>query len=90
MSIKVRISSAHQQATNGAEAVEVDGSTMAECLKDLIRKHPPLEKFMYNDPNTISNYLLVFLNGENVPHGRLNKPVKAGDEISLVMLIDGG
>ncbi len=90
MSIKVRISSAHQHVTNGAEAVEVDGSTIAESLKDLIRKYPPLEKFMYNDPNTISNYLLVFLNGENVPHDGLGKPVKAGDEISLVMLIDGG
>ncbi len=90
MTIKVRISSAHQYAANGSEVVEVAGNTIAESLRDLIKTYPNLEKFMYNDPRTLSNYLLVFLNGDNVPHNELNKPVKDGDEISLVMLIDGG
>jgi molybdopterin converting factor small subunit len=90
MSIKIKISSAHQYVTDGVEIVEVEGNTVAQCLKDLIRKFPSLEKFMYNDADVVSNYLLVFLNGENIPHTELDKAVKNDDEISLVMLIDGG
>ncbi len=90
MSVRVKISTAHQYATNGTEIVEVEGATISQCLKDLIIKFPSLEKLMYNDITSISDYLLVFLNGENVPHTNLNKSVKAQDEIALVMLIDGG
>jgi hypothetical protein len=90
MSVRVKISTAHQYATNGLEIVEVEGTTIWQCLKDLIRKFPPLEKLMYNDVTSISDYLLIFLNGENVPHSDLNKMVKERDEIALVMLIDGG
>jgi hypothetical protein len=90
MSIKIKISSAHQHVTNGHEIIEVGGNTIAGCLKDLIGQYPALEKYMYNNSKTISEFLLVFLNGENVPHDELNKPVKDHDDISLVMLIDGG
>ncbi len=90
MSIKVNISSAHQYATNGSEVVDVDGDNISECLKALINKYPSLEKLMYNDADAVSDYLLVFLNGQNIPHDELTKPVNDQDEISLVMLIDGG
>lgn len=90
MSVRVKISTAHQYAANGAEFVEVEGTTISQCLKDLIRKYPALEKLMYNDVTSISDYLLVFLNGENVPHSDLDKSVKSQDEVALVMLIDGG
>ena len=90
MSVKIKISSAHQHAANGQEVVEANGDTISQCLKDLTRQYPSLDQLMYNDSNTISDYLLVFLNGANIPHNELNKPVTDHDDISLVMLIDGG
>lgn len=90
MSVKVKISSIHQYMTDGKEAVEVNGNTVDQCLRDLAGKYPSLEKLMYNDGTMISDYLLVFLNGQNVPHNELSKPVQGYEEISLVMLIDGG
>ncbi len=90
MSVKVKICGAYQHATNGTEIVEVDGSTVNECLRDLIRKYPSLEKLMCDDKDVLSGYLLIFLNGENVPHKELNRAVKDDDEIFPLMMITGG
>ncbi len=90
MSVKVKICSAYQHATNGAEVVEVEGDTINECLKDLTSKYPSLEKLMYDEKEVLSGYLLLSLNGKNILHNELNKPVKDDDELFPFIMISGG
>ena len=40
MSVKVRVPSPLRQLTGGASEVEVDGSTVADALKDLEKRYP--------------------------------------------------
>ncbi|HUU65606.1 MAG TPA: MoaD/ThiS family protein [Dehalococcoidales bacterium] len=81
MSLKVRIPSYFQQYTNQKEVVEVNGSTVGECLNHLVSQFPGFEK-------TIStNYFDIYLNGEYFSRGWSVEPVKDGDELLILFPI---
>ena len=78
MNVKVRIPSYFQQYTNQMKVVEVNGSTVDECLSHLVNQFPGFEK-------TISiNYFDIYLNGDYSSRGQSAKPVKDGDELLIL------
>jgi molybdopterin converting factor small subunit len=89
MSVKVKLRATFQLAAQGAKTAEVNGKTVAECLKDLGRQHPALEKMLLDNKNTLPSYVTIFVNGEKASDG-LSQPVEDGDEIFPMMLIGGG
>ena len=91
MSIKVDIPYFLQSLTNDVEVAEVNGSTVGECLDDLIRQYPQTKNWLFDRNGT----LLVFIriNSEDTAiHHRddLSRPVKNGDELYLYLLLGGG
>ncbi len=90
MSIKVIIDEAFQPATGGVEAVEVTGDTIGQCLKEVVKKFPGLQKLWFKAENRPSPYILILLNGENISGNRLIHKVKDGDEIYPLLIIGGG
>ena len=44
MPVTVHIHKTHRQFTNGLEVVAVEGRTVGECLSQLIRQFPEMEK----------------------------------------------
>ena len=94
MSIKINIPSYLQFLTNNREAVEVNGSTVGECLRELTRQFPDVKKMLFNKNgelhNHLLNYVAVSVNGEDVYAGELAKPVKDGDELNIIYIISGG
>ena len=90
MSIKVNLYKTHMQHTDGKEAVEVDGSTVGECLKKLVSDYPGLEKEIFDQKGKIVSVLEVYLNDSSAYPNELEKPVKDGDEIHLLPMLAGG
>lgn len=90
MSVKVKISSMFQTATGGAKMVEVSGSTVGECLKDLVRQYPDLERMLFDEKDRLPSEVVIFVNEESTPQDGLSRPVKNGDEIYPMILIGGG
>jgi molybdopterin converting factor small subunit len=90
MSVKVLISEAFQSFTAGADTVEVKGSTIGECLQAAAKQFPALEKAWFDQQGRFVHYMILFLNGENVPKNDLNTAVKPDDEIYPVLMIGGG
>ena len=91
MSIRVRIPSPLRNFTNGADVVEADGGTIAAVLESLKTKAPGIETRLFKGPAQLNRFVNVFLNDENIHHlQKLETPVKAGDEISIVPAIAGG
>ena len=90
MSVKVLISEAFQSSTGGKDTLEVKGSTIGECLKEVLKQYPALEKVWFDRDGRFVHYMILFLNGENVPKNDLNTAVKQGDEIYPVLMIGGG
>ena len=88
MSIKIKISQILRQFTKNQDTVEVNGSTVGECLDDLIRQFPDTKKWLF-DKNGIL-LALILTNGETVYQKDLNRSVADGDELSLVLIVGGG
>ncbi len=90
MSVKVLIAEAFQSSTNGSDSLEVKGSTIGECLKEAAARYPSLGKMWFDQEGNIVHYIILFLNGNNVPKNDLNQEVKDNDEIYPVLMIGGG
>lgn len=90
MSVKVKLSAIFQNATGGLKTAECSGETVGECLKQLSDRYPLMKKMFFDEGDKLSGYLAVSVNGKSL-QGDLNTvPVKSGDEIYPMILIEGG
>jgi molybdopterin synthase sulfur carrier subunit len=91
MSIKVRIPSPLRNYTQGADVVEVAGTTVGEVLNGLKDKASGIETRLFKGPNQLNRFVNVYLNDEDIRFLKnLETPVKAGDELSIIPAIAGG
>ena len=93
MSVRVKLPAMFQPAANGAKMVEVNNcNTVGECLKELRSQSPPLGKMLFDEGDNIAGFLMIFINEQGIDHGtdRFSIPVKDGDEIYPIMMIEGG
>jgi len=90
MSVKVHIHATHRQFTNGLEAVDVGGGTVGECLSQLIRQFPDMEKALFAKKDKLLHIIEVYVNHTTAYPNELAKPVKNGDEIHLTLMLAGG
>ncbi len=93
MSVRVKIPAMFQPAANGAKMVEVNNcQTVGECLKQLRSQYPPLGKMLFDEGDNIAGFLMIFINEQIINHStvRFSIPVKDGDEIYPIMMIEGG
>jgi molybdopterin converting factor small subunit len=90
MPIKIHIHITHRQFTNGLEVVLAEGNTVGECLNNLIRQYPGMEKALFAKKDKLLNVVEVFLNHAPAYPNELMKPVKDGDEIHLLVMLAGG
>ena len=90
MGIKINIPSYMKPFTNNMEVVEVNGSTVGECLSHLVKQFPNMEKQLFSKNGELFEYIIIPVNGESAYPEQLAKPVKDGDELNIVLIIGGG
>jgi molybdopterin synthase sulfur carrier subunit len=89
--IKVRIPSPLRSYTQGADALDVSGTTVGEALNNLKAQAAGIETRLFKTPTTLNRFVNVYLNDEDIRFLKnLDTPVKTGDEISIVPAIAGG
>jgi molybdopterin converting factor small subunit len=90
VSIKIHIHKTHRQFTNGQEVIETRGNTVGECLKDLIRQYPGMEKNLFAKNGKLNPVVEIYVNAESAYPGELVKRVKDGDQIHITLMLAGG
>ena len=90
MSIKVHIHPSLQHITDDQGVVEVVGNNIGECFENLVTEYPGLDEMLFEDKDKLSKYIDIFVNDESAYPEELNKPVKDGDDIYILMQIAGG
>lgn len=92
MSIKVNISSYFQHYTNGVDVAEVSGTTVGECLRDLVKQFPSLDGEIFAEPGGLYDCIAVGVNRElfTAEEETLSRPVVDGDELSLLIIVISG
>ena len=90
MSIKIDIPSYMKSFTNNLEVVEVNGSTVSECLNHLVKQFPGIKGQLFSKNDNLFENIIISINGESAYPEQLAKPVKDGDELNIVLIIGGG
>ena len=90
MSIKINIPSYMKSSTDSNKVVEVDGSTVGECLNHLVKQFPRIKKQLFSKDGHLFENISISINGESAYPEQLAKPVKDDDELKIVLVIGGG
>ena len=90
MAIKLHLCGLCNEVTGERESIVVSGNTVGECLKDLVRQFPAIEKELFDKDKNLLESISVAVNSEVKFRDELNIPVKDGDEIHILPLIAGG
>ena len=91
MSVTIQIPTPLRRFTGEQGEVQVEGATVGEALRDLVRRHPPLQRHLYTDDGKLRSFVNVFLNDEDVRHlEQEGTPVAEGDTLSIIPSIAGG
>ena len=90
MSIEVKISPTLTRYTNEQSVARVNGSTVGECLDDLVKQFPDIKPALFNKRGRLHRYIDVCVNLESAYPEELAKPVKDGDKLHVILVIAGG
>ena len=90
MSVKINIHPFLSQHTNNQDVVEVNGSTVGQCLEQLVGRFPGLRQWLFEKNGKLNRLVEIYVNAESSYPEELAKPVKDGDELHIVIIISGG
>ena len=90
MSVRIHIHKTHRQFTDGMEIVEVEGTTVGECLDNLVKRFPGIRESIFDKKGHLRNIVEVYLNLSSAYPDELKKPVQDGDNIHLTIMLAGG
>lgn len=90
MSIKVHLYSSLRKYADNREIVEVDGTTVGECLEDLTRKFPSIAPVLFDETGKHLEKVFVSINLESAYREKMTTPVKENDDLYLILIVAGG
>ena len=91
MSITVRIPTVMRNATGNNAVVTTKGATVSEVLADLTAQYPDITGVLYDSDSNLHKYVNIYVNDDDIRYiGKLDAPVKEGDEITLLPAVAGG
>src|SRR3982751_760220 len=91
MAITIAIPTPLRQFVGGKSDVEVQAATAGEALENLTNEFPELRKHLYNDQNSLRNFINVYVGDEDIRHlDGPATPIKDGETVMIVPSIAGG
>src|SRR5256714_1346057 len=91
MPVTIAIPTPLRQFAGGQSEIQVEARTAGEALDQLTATHSELRRHLFNDQNTLRNFVNVYVNDEDIRHvNGPATPVKEGDTILIVPSIAGG
>jgi molybdopterin converting factor small subunit len=83
----VRVRGPLKQRAGGRSEHAVEGSTVAELLRELERAHPSVGGWILDERGVVRRHINVFVNGERGTDGT---PVGPDDRVDVLPAISGG
>ena len=88
MAVTVKLNLPIQRLAGNRERIEVAGTTVKQCLDDLVRQIPEAKKIVFNSDGSLA--LLFLINNEALREQDINHPLAENDEIWLLSVLGGG
>ena len=88
--MRLRLSPSLLRTVDNKLDVELNGSTITECLLYGSQHYPELGDLLWTDGTQLNPQLLLFHNNYQVRESDFNNPVQDGDVLDLIPAIEGG
>ena len=88
MSVKVELGETLQYYIGAKDGIEVNGSTVGQCLVDLVEQFPVAKEWLFGKNGKLKSS--IFVNEESVYLKELARPVKDGDKLYIAFVVGGG
>ena len=90
MSVKIGISASLQPFTKNMAVVEVNGSTIGECVNHLVKQFPGIGNKLLIKNNKLFGPVGIYVNRERNITRELDKSVEDGEELYMLYMVAGG
>ncbi|MBN1176274.1 MAG: MoaD/ThiS family protein [Dehalococcoidales bacterium] len=90
MSVEIELASIFRSYTDNQLNIKVEGRTVGDCLQDLFRQFPEIEKLLMGRDGKLHRSYDIYINGESAYPKEMSKPVKDGDKLNIVFIVYGG
>ena len=90
MSVRIAMHPFFAEHVSGKQEIEVTGKDVGECLADLVKKYPPIEKKLFEKKGKLRGYIEIYVNGKSTFPKELAHPIVDGDEIRIIVFGAGG
>jgi MoaD family protein len=91
MAVEVRVPAPLRAHVGGAKAVQGEGGSVAEVLKNLEQSYPGLKSGLFDEQGELRQFVNVYVNDEDIRYlKRLDTPVAPGDTVSILPAVAGG
>jgi molybdopterin converting factor small subunit len=91
MPVSVRLPTIMRTHAGGQSEVSAQGSTIGEVIDDLVLQFPGTATHLKAPDGGVHKFVNVYLNDEDVRYlGKLDTPVKDGDQVSILPAVAGG
>jgi len=90
MSVTIQLHPYLTQFAGGNDTVFATGNTVSECIENLERRYPSVSRGLCDEKDVFHDYWEIYINSASAFPDEMPKPVKDGDEITLVIFVDGG
>jgi len=91
MSVTIVIPTPLRQFAGGNSEIEVQAATAGEALNKLTTTHGELRKHLYNEQDSLRNFINVYVGDEDIRHlDGADTAIKDGETILIVPSIAGG
>jgi molybdopterin converting factor small subunit len=90
MSIKIHLYSGLPYYARGQHLIEVNGSTVGECLADLVKRYPEISPSLFEENGQLQNTIFASVNLESPYPEPLTKRLQPGDDLYVIVVVAGG
>jgi sulfur-carrier protein len=87
----LRIPTPLRTYTDGQAELDLQGSSVAEVMDDLVARYPALRPHLFNGNGQLRPFVNLFRNQDNIKDLQgMETPLQAGDRLMLIPSIAGG
>ena len=87
---QVHVPSTYRVPTKGEGRIEVDASTVRECIQAVEARYPGFQELILNAGGELHLFSKLFLNGELLDRDALDTPVSGDDTVAVIAPAAGG
>ncbi len=87
---RVDIPAPYRGPTRGEAVIQVDGTTVGDCLREVVDRYEGLGELVFDADGAVLRFVKLFVNGEQIERTALDMPVSGDDEVLILAAIAGG